>query len=1013
NQDGFTQIDEAFLNYRSADYNDRASKLTAIAVKGEFLDLVTPASQSLIGNVAGHFIKNDYVIDGENSASAGAKHAQTLLVSALLDDNFEHYTSADNNGVNIDTLSMILDDTLYAYDPGLSQQNFLTKLVRSHIGTQMGGGIDYATDDVHQTGAPVKYQGKSLLSAFGHTLHILGDNLKPYDMTGKYQKAGYDALIAQAIEWHHHQDIATYDGAFFITPNSNTLQFTTAKADKLLDGQASKATGYSNKWLDEAYLNVAQIEKFDHTDKYDQWTVALNDSSANAPDKDKTQVLITFGKNATFSAGDKNDLLFGYDGGDTLSGEGGKDTIYGGAGSDTLYGGLGSDILTGGEGSDTLYADDKDNDGHDDLEQTENDHLHGGAGDDTLIAKQGNDVLEGGQGEDTYKIYLVKNDKGKLTLGKKVIIDADGLGKIYINDTLLEIDDTRSMGDIYFSRDGKYHIQKIANQNSQQTGEYDLFIQSADGSIDGSLMVKSWQDSKLGLSFVEQTIEQPEDVYTLDLKNFGRRFGTTGNLHKPNFVYSSEYVNNEELEARLKSGNHDDVFLLQNFDVSSAVEARMGSDIVMTSNKEDFVWLDSENSWLPRSNDPNYQMTGDDVLVNSLPHDENNKILGNWTNVAATGKGVDRVFGAFGVDIINGGDDNDSLFGGGNKDNIIGGAGNDLIHGDGFVEKLFLEKYYRLGWNGHRWHDLKNLETAIAANSDLDIELLHTHTYGSGPDDSRKGAFVNDEFHAVNFDYHGEDVLFGNEGEDIIIGEGNDDTIYGGEDNDVIMGDHIVVRNIVDSYNSMTGIEKKPDSFFEYLNSQEYQSKQQGWMVEFSGNDSLYGGDGDDHIFGGLKTDYIDGNEGNDTIYGDSDLNTHHYNPAFLLNTLKGVNDGGTDFIYKPYPVDTSRAFLHHAGDVNHADSIYGGTGNDTIYGEYGNDHIEGGEGNDTLYGDDNRDSDIRGDDTLVGGSGQDRLIGGLGNDTYQFALSDLFSATDIKTIIDEDNRGAIVFDDT
>lgn len=72
-----------------------------------------------------------------------------------------------------------------------------------------------------------------------------------------------------------------------------------------------------------------------------------------------------------------------------------------------------------------------------------------------------------------------------------------------------------------------------------------------------------------------------------------------------------------------------------------------------------------------------------------MPHDENNKILDDWINIAYTGKGNDRVYGYFGMDIIDGGDGNDGLFGGGNKDTITGGAGNDLIHGDGLVRKLF------------------------------------------------------------------------------------------------------------------------------------------------------------------------------------------------------------------------------------------------------------------------------------------------------------------------------------
>ncbi len=91
----------------------------------------------------------------------------------------------------------------------------------------------------------------------------------------------------------------------------------------------------------------------------------------------------------------------------------GKDSIFGDLGNDWLVGGTGRDNIYGGWGNDLLNADD-DHDGHDDLNNLNDepdthpyyeDRAYGGAGRDVLIANTGGDRLIDWVGE--YNSYLV------------------------------------------------------------------------------------------------------------------------------------------------------------------------------------------------------------------------------------------------------------------------------------------------------------------------------------------------------------------------------------------------------------------------------------------------------------------------------------------------------------------------------------------------------------------------------------------------------------------------------
>jgi Ca2+-binding RTX toxin-like protein len=117
---------------------------------------------------------------------------------------------------------------------------------------------------------------------------------------------------------------------------------------------------------------------------------------------------------------------------------------------------------------------------------------------------------------------------------------------------------------------------------------------------------------------------------------------------------------------------------------------------------------------------------------------------------------------------------------------------------------------------------------------------------------------------------------------------------------------------------------------------------------------------------------------------------------ATTLTVTAPVTTGGTVSIIGSAGVDTI------AGDINDANTVSGGAGNDGITGgsaadnlsgDAGDDTITGGGGNDTLAGGD-------GNDSLTGGTGNDSILGGAGNDTITAG-----AGTDNITAGDGDDR--------
>ena len=172
------------------------------------------------------------------------------------------------------------------------------------------------------------------------------------------------------------------------------------------------------------------------------------------------------------------------------------------------------------------------------------------------------------------------------------------------------------------------------------------------------------------------------------------------------------------------------------------------------------------------------------------------------------------------------------------------------------------------------------------------------------------------------------------------------------------------------------------------------------------GNDTLNGMGGDDSLHGGEGNDVLDGGDGNDTLFGNNSEDT--VNGGAGNDSLQGslgqdVVDGGDG-------VDA----VHGGLD---ADTVSGGMGADSVFGGWGNDLVNGVEDDAATAALD----DIDDADFLNGGSGDDTIIAGnadivtAGDGADDIVVGDWIEAGAAASILDfnaDDDNILLVYDD-
>ena len=228
---------------------------------------------------------------------------------------------------------------------------------------------------------------------------------------------------------------------------------------------------------------------------------------------------------------------------------------------------------------------------------------------------------------------------------------------------------------------------------------------------------------------------------------------------------------------------------------------------------------------------------------------------------------------------------------------------------------------------------------------------------GSASPDNLDGTADNDIINGLA----GDDTLRGFGGADTINGGTGKDKMEGGIGNDVFFvddaGDSVIeaigegddeIRTALSTFTAVANVER--------------------YVFTGAKAATFLGDDAANHVTGAAFNDSLEGAKGDDTLLGG------------------GGNDLLTGFVESP------------GGELDGANSLDGGAGNDTlIEGGSSDSTLQGGAGNDLLDAE-----NTAGDTTLDGGSGADTMRGGNSND--------LFVVDNAKDVVDEEDFGG---DDT
>lgn len=430
------------------------------------------------------------------------------------------------------------------------------------------------------------------------------------------------------------------------------------------------------------------------------------------------------------------------------------------------------------------------------------------------------------------------------------------------------------------------------------------------------------------------------------------------------------------------------------------------------------------------------------------------------------GSGVDTAYGDADVDFVFGNADNDFLYGGTESDVIegnngsdfaTGGAGDDLIYGG-------TRAAGRTDTGGDNLNGDNGNDRLIGDNGTVDDPLLSGDppaipfdldgaTPAAGTGDVINGGADND----VAYGGLGEDAVNGNDGNDHLEGNNATDTVHGnaGEDElaggsfqqaspgtgrpdtgDFLFGD--AGPDLLIGDNGVLAVTSDPALITPVTKQRGFGLGHSVTLLDLgltpaagtSGNDVMSGGDGQDVLYGQSGTDRVKGDGEDDYAEGGQGI-----------DWIEG--DGGADDLVG----GSSTVLSGSSGQLDAADAVYGGPGDDValgdngvllrpapgqtptratvrlatsggnpvtgrivtrydlaaaVNGRFGDDRISGGSGVDVLFGQD-------GTDYISGGGQADYAEGNGGTDVLRgdLSLSDPSSETTVVPLADPGWPGA------
>ena len=218
-------------------------------------------------------------------------------------------------------------------------------------------------------------------------------------------------------------------------------------------------------------------------------------------------------------------------------------------------------------------------------------------------------------------------------------------------------------------------------------------------------------------------------------------------------------------------------------------------------------------------------------------------------------------------------------------------------------------------------------------------------------------------------DIGGDDTITTLDGEDTIIGGTGSDTIHSGAGADIILGDS---GYYISSSVTGTGTLKAQ-------------------ILDYGGNDVIYGEDGNDLVIGGQGDDMISAGNGEDVVAGDDATFTFVNRSDLQTVVLTNQYLGGDDTLTAANTLGDNIMFGQAGSDV-----MTGGNDDDVMIGDLVTlslyDHAityPGQSAADRIGYMISIHIDIAGDDLMFGGAGADTMIGGFGADLMKGGSGD------------------------
>ena len=336
----------------------------------------------------------------------------------------------------------------------------------------------------------------------------------------------------------------------------------------------------------------------------------------------------------------------------------------------------------------------------------------------------------------------------------------------------------------------------------------------------------------------------------------------------------------------------------------------------------------------------------------------------DFLDSASPGGGANSIQGD---DLLDGGDGNDVIYAWDGNDRLIGGAGTDKLSGhlgDDVLEGGTESDYLYGGWG----------RNSLFAETEVTVDQAIV-AGEVAPNETGQGDFFHDGAE--------DSVLIGSNRQDVMGAGGGSDTIVGGGGDDLIAGDsHYYFGWVGESppdfrawqwnVTFTDGLLPNGEVFYNFVvhGSVPGETVSATRVITVPGSaDVIYAGSGNDGVLAGGGDDFVDGGSGDDIVFGDGGNDTvlGGVGHDVLVGDGEDFEPAGDDFL--------------DGGDGNDridgrggADVLYGGAGNDVITGDQdepgaGEDYVNGEDGDDRIWGDGK--SDI-----LIGGAGNDQLIG-------------------------------------